>query len=103
MADLMRLPYQLAVRNGIKNNFCKRNEKNGRKLMKNFLRRHQEISVRTPEGLSLSTARDFTPESVVQSFKSTNPLHTPFCIILQDVTIVTKPASLLHSTNTRKY
>ena len=103
MANVMRLAYELVVRNGIKNHFCKRNEKNGRKLMKNFLRRHQEISVRNPEGLSLSTARDFTPESVVQSFKSTNPLCTPFCLILQDVTISTKPASLLYSTDTRKY
>jgi hypothetical protein len=27
MADVMHLAYQLAVRNGIKNQFCKRNEK----------------------------------------------------------------------------
>jgi len=31
MADVMRLAYQLAVRNGIKNQFCKRNEKTVRK------------------------------------------------------------------------
>jgi len=48
MADVMRLAYQLAVRNGIKNQFCKRNEKNIRKWLKNFLRRHQEISVTKP-------------------------------------------------------
>jgi hypothetical protein len=30
MADVMRLAYQLAVRNAIKNRFCKRNEKAGR-------------------------------------------------------------------------
>jgi len=63
MADVMRLAYQLAVRNGIKNQFCKRNEKAGRKWLKNFLRRHPQISVRTPEGLPLSKARGFTPES----------------------------------------
>ena len=57
LADVMRLAYQLAVRNGIKNQFCKRNEKAGRKWLKNFLRRHPQISVRTPEGLSLSRAR----------------------------------------------
>jgi len=51
MADNMPLAYQLAVRNGIKNESCKRNEKAGRKWLKNFLRRHQEISIRTPEGL----------------------------------------------------
>jgi hypothetical protein len=36
--------------------------------LKNFLRRRPQISVRTPEGLSLSRARGFTPESVAQFF-----------------------------------
>jgi hypothetical protein len=48
MAAVMRLAYQLAVRNGIKNQFCKRSEKYGRKWLKNFLSRHQEISVTIP-------------------------------------------------------
>jgi hypothetical protein len=65
IADIMRLAYQLAVRNRIKNQLRKRNEKAGRKCLKNFLRRHP---VRTPEGLSLSRARGFTPESVAQFF-----------------------------------
>ena len=39
MKDAMCLAYQLAVRNGIENQFCKRNEKAGRKWLKNFLRR----------------------------------------------------------------
>jgi len=51
MADVIHLAYPLAVKNGIKNQFFKRNEKIGRKWLKNFLRRHQEISVTTPEGL----------------------------------------------------
>jgi hypothetical protein len=59
MADVMRLAYQLAVRNAIRNRFCKRIEKAGRKWLKNFLRRHPHISVKTPEGLSLSRARCF--------------------------------------------
>jgi len=40
-----------------------RNEKTGRKWMKIFPFRHQEISVRNPEGLSLSRARGFTLKS----------------------------------------
>jgi len=51
LVDVVSLAYQLAVRNGIKNQFCKRNEKTGRKWLKNFLRRHQEISLTTAEGL----------------------------------------------------
>jgi len=46
MADVMRLAYQLAVRNGIKNQFYKRNENAGRKWLKTFLRRHPQISAR---------------------------------------------------------
>jgi len=34
VADVMRLAYQLAVRNGIKNQFCKRSEKAGRNGLK---------------------------------------------------------------------
>ena len=66
VADVMRLAYQLAVRNGIKNQFWMRNEKAGRKWLKNFLCRHPKISVRTPEGLS--RARGFSPESVAHFF-----------------------------------
>jgi hypothetical protein len=51
MAGVVHLAYQLAVRNGIKNQFCKRNENPGRKWLKNFLLRHKEISVTTTEGL----------------------------------------------------
>ena len=48
ITDVMRLDYRLAVRNGIKNPFCKRNEKTGRRSFKNFLNCHQEISVTAP-------------------------------------------------------
>jgi hypothetical protein len=41
--------------------------------LKNFLSYHQEISVRTPEGLSLSRARCFTPELVAQFFEINEP------------------------------
>ena len=51
MADAVCLAYQLAVRSGIKNQFCARNEKTGRKCLKIFLQRHQEILVTNPEGL----------------------------------------------------
>ena len=68
MADVICLAYQLAVRNGIKNQFYKGNDKAGRKWLKNFLCRHSQISVRNPEGFSLSRARGFTPESGAQFF-----------------------------------
>jgi hypothetical protein len=86
VADVMRLTYRLAVRNGIKNQFCKRNEKAGRKWLKNFLRRHPEISVRTPKGLSLSRVRGFTPELVAQfllNLRTRSGHHSSSCKTLQ--------------------
>jgi len=71
--------------------------------LKNFLGRRPQISVRTPEVLSLSRERGFIPESVAHFFKFTNPQWTPLNIILQDFTTATKPASPLFSANTRKY
>jgi hypothetical protein len=68
ITDVMRLADQPAVRNGIKNQFCKRNERAGKMWLKNFLRRQPEISVRTLEDLSLSRAGGFTPESAAQFF-----------------------------------
>jgi len=103
MADVMCLAYQLAVRNGIKNQFCARNEKIVRKWLKNFLRCQQETTVTTPEVLQSQKRGVLLLNQQLSIFKSTNPLCTPFNIILQDFTIATKPASLLYSTKTRKY
>jgi hypothetical protein len=36
IADGMRLAYQLSVRNGIKNQFCKRNEEGWKEVVENF-------------------------------------------------------------------
>jgi hypothetical protein len=36
VADVMRFAYQLAVRNGIKNQFCKRNKKKLKEVVENF-------------------------------------------------------------------
>jgi hypothetical protein len=94
ITDIVCLSYQLAVGNRIKTQFCKRNEKAGRKWLKHFLCHHPEISVKTPEGLSLSRVKGFTPESVAQFFKSMNLLWTPLNIILQDFTTAMKLASL---------
>jgi len=54
-ADVVCLAYQLAVRNGIKKQFYTRNEKTARKWMKNFLRHHQEISVKPLKVLTLKS------------------------------------------------
>jgi len=81
-----------------------RNEKAVRKWLKNFLSYHQEISVRTPDGLSLSRVRCFTSLSVAQFFEINEPAmdtvqHNPARLYK----IQRKTASLLYSINTRKY
>ena len=102
MADLMRLAYKLAVRNGIKNQFwreMKRLEGSGWKISYVVIYKFQLERLK----VSLSRARGSPPESVAQFFKSTNLQWTPLNIILQYFTIAMKPASLLYNTNTRKY
>ena len=99
IADVMCLAYQLAVRNRIKNQFCTRKEKTGSKWLKKFLRRRQEISVTTPEGLHSQERGASLLNQQFSIFKSMNPICTPLNIILQDFTIATKPASLLYSTH----
>jgi hypothetical protein len=76
LADVMRLAYQLAVRNGIKNQFCTRNEKTRRKWLKNCLRRHQEISVTTAEVLRSQNRGVSLLKQQLSIFKSTNPIYT---------------------------
>ena len=50
MAEVMHLAYQLAVRNWIKSQFCKRNEKNWRKWLKFFNKfRLQPLKVFAPK------------------------------------------------------
>jgi hypothetical protein len=94
MADVMGLAFQIALRNGVRNQFCKRNEKAGRKWLKNFLHHHPQTSLRTPEGLSLSRARGFTPESLAQLFEIYEPTmdtiqHNPARLYNCDETAVT--------------
>ena len=100
--QIMHLGYILAVRNGIKNQFFKRNEKTGRKWLKYFLCHQQEISVTNIEGLHSQERGVSLLNQQLSTFKSKSPLCTPFNIILQEFTIATKPASLLYSTNTQK-
>jgi len=66
--------------------------------LNNLLRRHQETSVTTPEILHCQERGVSLLNQYIIIFKATNPLCTPFNIILQDLTNATKPAPLLYST-----
>jgi hypothetical protein len=63
-------------------------------VVEKFLRRHPEISVRTPESLSLSRARGFTPKSVSLFFLIYEPAmdnvqHNPAKLHNSDETGIT--------------
>lgn len=92
--DVRRLAFQLALKNGIKTPFSKEKESAGRKWLKNFLRRNPQLSIRTPQGLSLSRAKSFTPEAVARFFDLFEPAmeiikHSPNRLYNCDETGVT--------------
>ncbi|CAH1969809.1 unnamed protein product [Acanthoscelides obtectus] len=64
--ELRRLAYQLAERNNIQHNF--HHEMAGVDWLKGFLRRHQNLSVRTPEATSAARAMGFNKVVVGQFF-----------------------------------
>ncbi|CAH2098850.1 unnamed protein product [Euphydryas editha] len=64
--DVKRMAYQLAVRNNLKHPF--NNKTAGRKWLKGFLSRHNDISLRQPTGTSLARVKGFTKENVKSFF-----------------------------------
>lgn len=64
--DLSKMAYQLALRNNIPNPF--KGEAAGKTWLKNFLKRHPNLSVRTPCATSNARAKMFIRESVKQFF-----------------------------------
>ena len=62
--DIRSLAYQLAQKNGIANRFREENEKAGTDWYYGFMRRHPQLSLRTPEATSAARARGFNRISV---------------------------------------
>ena len=62
--DIRSLVYQLAQKNGIANRFREENEKAGTDWYYGFMRRHPQLSLRTPEATSAARARGFNRISV---------------------------------------
>lgn len=66
--ELRRLAYQLAQRNGLQHNFNNNDQIAGLDWLKGFLRRHQNLSLRTPEATSAARAMGFNEVSVGKFF-----------------------------------
>lgn len=71
--DIRVLAYQLAVKNELPNNFTQSKGMAGEKWLKNFLKRHPSLAVRTPRAVSLSRVKNFTKEKVDAFFDLLKP------------------------------
>jgi hypothetical protein len=68
-----RLAFQTAKRNGIENPFSKGKEAAGRRWLKQFLHRNHNLATQTPQVLSFSRAKVFTPDVVTKFFDLFEP------------------------------
>lgn len=71
--DVRRLAYQLAVKNKIKHTFNEKNGMAGKKWLRLFMKRHRQLSLRTPQGISAARVKGFTKENVEQFFSILEP------------------------------
>ncbi|XP_072380823.1 uncharacterized protein [Diabrotica undecimpunctata] len=62
-ADIKRLAYQIALRNGLRHPFAHA-ESAGKKWLRGFMRRNAVLSLRKPQGISKARIKGFTPENV---------------------------------------
>lgn len=71
-ADVRRLAYQLAIRNGIPHPFSNDKAAAGEKWLKGFFKRHRNLSMRSPQGISAARVKAFTPDNVANFFPSSS-------------------------------
>jgi len=69
--DVRRLAYEIAESIGVKHPFNKSTKMAGQDWMQQFFRRHSDLSIRIPEGTSLSHAVAFNMPKVDQFLTST--------------------------------
>lgn len=74
--DIRQVAFQLAVKNDINHPFGLTTGLAGKKWLYNFLRRHPEISLRSPQSISFARAKGFTKEKVDAFYDMLEPeLH----------------------------
>ena len=66
--DLRKLAYQLAEKNDVSHNFNKNTQEAGKDWVRGFLKRHPDLSLRTPEATSAARAMGFNRTSVKKFF-----------------------------------
>jgi helix-turn-helix, Psq domain len=63
--DVRKFAFEIAEKRGIPNNFDPTTKMAGKKWLRGFLRRHPDLSIRTPEKLSYARIEGFTEEKVL--------------------------------------
>ena len=71
--DIKRMAFQLAFRNRLPHPFNGVTKSAGIKWLRLFLKRHPELSMRTPQGMSAARIKSFTPEKVSAFFDLYKP------------------------------
>jgi hypothetical protein len=72
--DIRSLAFELALRNGLKHPININTRSAGKKWLQAFLKRHRDLSMRTPQGISASRVKAFTPENVAKFFDIYEPI-----------------------------
>ena len=67
--DVKQIAFQLAIKNNLPHPFNTENGRAGQDWLNGFLKRHTEISLRTPEATSAARARGFNRDSVSKFFE----------------------------------
>jgi len=71
--DIKRMAFQLALRNNLRHPFSVSSASAGKKWLRNFLRRHPELSFRKPQSISIARVQAFTKENISRFFDVLKP------------------------------
>jgi hypothetical protein len=74
--DVMRMAFQIAIRNGIQNQFSLQRKSTGKKWLHGFLKRNPELTVRTAQGIYRAEVKGFNtppPKKKKKTFKEILP------------------------------
>lgn len=103
VSDLRRLAFQLAERNGVSHPFSQTTMMAGKEWSISFLKRHKELSLRSPEATSMARITGFNKVQVDKFFnllkeemlKNEFRAHQIFNIDESGITTVQKPGKIL--------
>ncbi|CAH1996388.1 unnamed protein product [Acanthoscelides obtectus] len=73
LKDMKYMEFQFTMMNNLKNTFNLTKQSAGEKWLRGFISRHPDLSVRTPEAVSVATVKEFNPVAVNKFFDLYEP------------------------------